>query len=83
MTTRTQNVYQFIKQYHARHGYAPTRREIGRGCNLSTSMVNYYLGILHDASQLTVTRYVSRGIALTEDAPDNADWQVLNRVATK
>jgi hypothetical protein len=65
--TRTENVYQFIKNYRNRHGYAPTRREIGRFCKLSTSVVNYHLCILQDAGRLTVARDVARGIVLKED----------------
>lgn len=81
MTARTENVYQFIKQYHARHGYAPTRREVGRACNLSTSVVSHHLGILQDAGRLTVARDVARGIVLVEQAVDEADWLAMKQAA--
>lgn len=66
MTQRTDAIFKFVKTFHAAHGYAPTRMEIGKACHLSTSMVNYYLAILQDAGRLTVARNVARGIVLVE-----------------
>lgn len=71
---RTEAIFKFIKTFHAAHGYAPTRMEIGKACHpsrasgrsLSTSMVNYYLDALQDAGRLTVARNVARGIVLAE-----------------
>lgn len=80
---RTERVYQFIKAFCALNGYAPTRREIGRECHLSTSVVSYHLALLQDAGRLTVARDVARGIVLVEAAPDDVEWAVLNKVATR
>ena len=90
MTPRSEAIYQFVQDYHAKRGYAPTRREIGRWLKLSTSVVSYQLTILQDAGRLMVARGVARGIVLME-APTEADdasespegdWQVANRMAT-
>lgn len=81
---RQRAILEFIKTYHTRHGFAPTRREIGRGVHASTSVVSYNLAILQDDGRLTVARDVARGIVITEQAaPDNADWQVMNEVARR
>lgn len=77
MNTRTTAILKFIRTFQATHGYAPTRREIGRACHISTSVVSYNLAILQDAGHLTVAKEVARGIVLVEEAaPDNADWQI-------
>lgn len=83
MTDRQRAILEFIKRYHARHGYAPTRLEIGKACKFSTSMVNYYLAALHAEGRLTVTRFVSRGIVLNEEAPSDAEWAVMNKTVAR
>lgn len=84
MSSRAESILKFIRQFHHRHGYAPTRREIGHKLNLSTSVVSYYLGLLEDEGKLTVAKGVARGIVLIEDAaPDNADWQHQNRLVSQ
>lgn len=83
-TQRAESILNFIRQFHQRHGYAPTRREIGRKLNLSTSVVSYHLGLLEDEGRLTVAKGIARGIVLTEPpAPDNAEWQALNAMVAK
>lgn len=81
MKPRTAIILKFIKTFHAAHGYAPTRREIGRACHVSTSVVSYHLGILQDEGRLTVARDVARGIVLVEEAPTEGEWIELNRAA--
>lgn len=66
MNTRTDQIFKFVKSFHAAHGYAPTRSEIGRACHISTSVVSYNLAILQDEGRLTVARDVARGIVLAE-----------------
>lgn len=68
MKHRTAIILQFIKTFRTQHGYAPTRREIGRGCHVSTSVVSYHLGILQDAGHLTMDKGIARGIVLVEEA---------------
>lgn len=68
MSKRTEQVYQFIKQYITANRLPPTRREIGRGCKLSTSVVTYHIHALQDAGRLNVMREKARGIVLVEEA---------------
>lgn len=68
MKPRTETILKFIRTFHAAHGYAPTRREIGRGLKLSTSVVSYHLSILQDAGRLTMDKGIARGIVLVEEA---------------
>lgn len=80
---RAENVYQFIKNYHIRHGYAPSRREIGRGCKIaSISNVNAHLTKLVKEGRLEITAGVARGIRLV-DEPGEGEWVVLNQLAAK
>lgn len=67
---RQKAILDYIKTYHVRHGFAPTRREIGHACKLSTSVVSYNLAILQDAGRLTVAKDVARGIVITEEVAD-------------
>lgn len=81
MTTRSEAVLQFIKTYHARHGYAPSRREIGRGCKIaSVSNVNGILTQLVKEGKLEIAPGVARGIVLVEE-PGEGEWVVLNQLA--
>lgn len=49
MGTRTWQVYEFVKGFLERHGYAPAMVEIARGVGLrSKSSVAYHLGVLED-----------------------------------
>jgi len=74
MSSRADRILKFVKNYINIHGYAPTRREIGRKLHLSTSVVSYHLRALEDKGQLTVAKEIARGIVLTEQpAPDNAE----------
>lgn len=71
MTTRTAVTLAYIKAFITTHGYAPTRREIGKALGLSTSVVSYHLGLLQEAGKLTVARDIARGIVLTGEADAN------------
>ena len=77
---RSALILKFIKSFHDAHGYAPTRREIGKAVHLSTSVVSYHLAALQGAGRLTMDKGIARGIVLTE-APDEAEWAVMNRLA--
>lgn len=80
MNKRSAQILEFVKAFITLNGYAPTRREIGRGLKLSTSVVSYQLAILQDAGHLTVAREKARGIVLNREMND-ADWQVVNDMA--
>lgn len=83
MTTRAQNVLQFIRNFHARHGYAPSRRQIGKACKIaSLSNVNGVLTHLAEKGEIELVPRVQRGIVLLEP-PGEGDWVVLNQLAGK
>lgn len=62
-----QEVYDFIGQYIADHGYAPSIRDISKGCNMSRSNVIRYLDRLEANRRIKRDPGVSRGISLLED----------------
>ncbi len=65
ITDRRIRICQFIAQFSAAHGYAPTVRQIGRGVGISsTSVVQYYLLRLERAGILKRDPGVSRGLVL-------------------
>ena len=49
-----QRILDFIMTYNHEHGYAPSYREIMRGCKIgSTSVVAYHLDILEEEGLIT------------------------------
>lgn len=47
LSERQERVLSFIKAYTRKHGWPPTFREIGNGCDISsTSVVDHHLTIL-------------------------------------
>lgn len=61
--TRSDAVLDFCRHYVATHGYAPTRREIGRGCGItSTSVVSYHLAKLKEAGIIDFREGAARTI---------------------
>lgn len=86
---RTAQILAFIKAFIDLHDYAPTRREIGDACGISsTGAVNYQLDRLQEAGYLTVDRRIARGIVINrealrepQDATTDADWKVVNEMA--
>lgn len=62
-----QEVYAFIAQYIAEHGYAPSIRDISKGCNISRSNVIRYLDRLEAYGHIKRDPGVSRGISLIDD----------------
>lgn len=67
MTPRTESVLRYIRRYYQQYGQAPSRREIARGCAISsTSIVTYHLTKLEHAGLIEVRRNVARGIRLLD-----------------
>lgn len=53
MSEIKKRILEFIKDYHAQHGYAPTIREIGNGVGLlSTSTVHSHVDWLIEVGKL-------------------------------
>lgn len=84
MSNRADRILKFVRNYINIRGYAPTRREIGRSCGMSTSVVSHHLNTLRDEGYLTMDKGIARGIVLIDQpAPDNAEWQAANRLVSK
>jgi len=63
--TRRARVREFIAEYLAQHGYAPSVREIGGAVGLkSPSAVHYHLRALEEAGELRRVPHLSRAITL-------------------
>jgi len=70
---RAERVLAFIRVYKAERGMAPTYREIGAACGITTtSLVRYWLDKLERDGHLKRYRNVPRGIVLSESIPDSA-----------
>jgi repressor LexA len=60
-------ILNFIRQFRDRRGYAPTVRDIARGCNISTpSVVQYHLNMLEEEGFIRRDPEVFRSIQLVE-----------------
>jgi repressor LexA len=60
-------ILNFIRQFRDRRGYAPTVRDIARGCNISTpSVVQYHLNMLEEEGFIRRDPEVFRSIQLLE-----------------
>lgn len=72
LTKKQHEVYQYIKGYSKKKGYAPTQREIKEHFNLkSYGSVQRYLKYLKGAGLLTNDWNSKRGLTLVEDTNQN------------
>ena len=72
LSPRQQQMLTFIRDFLRENDYPPTIREIGLGCQISsTSVVNYNLKKLEDEGLINRNPRVSRGIQLTDATPRN------------
>jgi repressor LexA len=83
LSARQKHILKFIEDFHSRHNYPPTIREIqghlrpaSSGKPVSTSVVDYNLNILEERSYIRRNRHISRGIELVNPPSGNT-----NRVA--
>lgn len=71
LTKRQQEIFQFIKQYSANHGYPPTVRDIGKAVGLtSSSTVHAHLSNLEKAGLLRRDPTKPRAIELLDRATE-------------
>jgi repressor LexA len=62
-------IYQCLQGYIARHGYAPTYREIATACGIaSIASVKYWLDRLAEQGRVRFERGGTRTIVLLEEA---------------
>ncbi|HEY9152548.1 MAG TPA: transcriptional repressor LexA [Anaerolineales bacterium] len=63
---RHQKILDFIQEYQRKYKHPPSIREIGEGCDISsTSVVNYYLDQLEKNGYIERDRKISRGLRVT------------------
>ena len=68
LTGRQQATYQFIHDYHLRHGYAPKLTEIADGIGISSKgVVHRYLKAIADEGLINLLPGRHRGIQLAEN----------------
>lgn len=77
---RHKQVLDVIQEYRAKHGYAPSYREICAQTDItSTSMVNYYLEQLEEMGYIERSENISRSLKIKGAAQEKVD-QVLGNV---
>ena len=70
-TDTRSRILNFIRRFLDRRGYAPTVRDIARGCNISTpSVVQYHLNMLEEQGFIRRDPEVFRSIQLVERQPE-------------
>jgi repressor LexA len=70
-TDTRSRILDFIGRFLDRRGYAPTVRDIARGCNISTpSVVQYHLNMLEEQGYIRRDPEVFRSIQLVERRPE-------------
>ena len=72
LSTRQQNILEFLQEFIVENGYPPTIREIGRAVSItSTSVVNYNLDVLQRLGYIYRDRTISRGIRLAQEGVES------------
>ena len=80
LNERHKQVLDVIQEYRAKHGYAPSYREICARTDItSTSMVNYYLEQLEEMGYIERSENISRSLKIKGTAQEKVD-QVLGNV---
>jgi len=70
LSSKQQNIVDFIRRFLVDSGYPPSIRDIVNGCGISsTSVVDYNLKILEEKGYIRRHREVSRGIELLAWSP--------------
>jgi len=70
LSSKQQNIIDFVRRFLVDRGYPPSIRDIVNGCEISsTSVVDYNLGILEERGYIRRHREVSRGIELLAWSP--------------
>ena len=76
LSSKQQNIIDFIRRFLSDRRYPPTIRDIVIGCGISsTSVVDYNLDILEERGYIRRHREVSRGIELLARSPALGDGQ--------
>lgn len=82
LTSRQQQILDFIRDFFAKTDRPPTVRDILRGCGISsTSVVDYNLNILDKLGIIHRSPEVSRGIELVERRRKGAQIPLMGMIA--
>ena len=82
LSERRQHILDFIQQFIAEKSYAPTMRDIMRGCNInSMASVQHHLEVLDREGYIHRTPEVFRGISLAGRKGQTAMVPVLGYIA--
>jgi len=77
-----QNILKFIRSFVTDRGYAPTVRDIMRGCNLSsTAVVQHHLNILEREDYIRRDPKVFRSIHLSDSRKNTVQIPLLGTIA--
>ncbi|MBN1376477.1 MAG: repressor LexA [Dehalococcoidia bacterium] len=81
VSTTRQKIIEFIRDFYDEHGYAPTVRDIMKGCALSsTAVVQHHLKVLESEHQIERDSKVFRSIQLP-DRKSTIHVPVLGKIA--
>ena len=82
LSARQQDTYLFIRNYIARHDYAPLLDEIAKGLGIrSKGVVHRYVQALADEGVLTLQPGRHRGIQLTDEEHPQPTLPLLGKIA--
>ena len=82
LSSKRERVVDFITRFIEKKGYAPSIREIAKGCNInSPSMVQYHLNILEHDGYIHRDRSIPRSISLFREKEAATAVPVLGTIA--
>ncbi len=85
ITSRQDEVYEFIKNFLCKYGYSPTVREIGDHFGFSANAAHGHIRTLKNKGKLNFTPRISRSITLLDEAkneaPEILELPVLGNIA--
>lgn len=82
LSAKRQQVIDFIARFIKKKGYAPSVREIAKGCNInSPSMVQYHLNILEHDGYIHRDRSIPRSVSLVREGQALVAVPVLGTIS--
>jgi repressor LexA len=82
VSRKRQRILDFIRNFLDERGYAPTVRDIVRGCDISTSsVVQYHLDILEREGHIRRDPQVFRSIRLSTEPAQSASVPLMGTIA--
>lgn len=82
LSDKRQQILNFIIRFIEKKGYAPSIREIAKGCNInSPSMVQYHLNILEHDGYIDRDPSIPRSVRLVREKPATVTVPLLGTIA--